>query len=259
MKDSWYEHVRAGFDTLPIHPFALPDGGEGWRYGADPEPVSTLMQAPPAVEALPAWASGLAPAESLLARYASPSGVFESAEKTAPSPLSMVGGLGRYRRGDLIHRLLQILPDLTPDRRADAAQRMLVRERDLSDDQRREMMAAALAVLDDPRFAAVFGPGSRPEVALAGTAPGLPDGFSISARVDRLLVEPTRVLVVDFKTNRPAPARIEDADPAYILQDGALRRRRRRGLPEQADRSSAGVDRRPPADARARTADGESA
>jgi ATP-dependent helicase/nuclease subunit A len=36
--------------------------------------------------------------------------------------------------------------------------------------------------------------------------------------VDRLLVEPGRVLVVDFKTNRPAPTRIEDADPAYIRQ-----------------------------------------
>ena len=26
------------------------------------------------------------------------------------------------------------------------------------------------------------------------------------------------MLVVDFKTNRPAPDRIEDADPAYLLQ-----------------------------------------
>jgi ATP-dependent helicase/nuclease subunit A len=31
-------------------------------------------------------------------------------------------------------------------------------------------------------------------------------------------VLPDRVLVVDFKTNRPAPDRIEDADPAYIRQ-----------------------------------------
>ncbi|RYG08059.1 MAG: hypothetical protein EON96_20555, partial [Caulobacteraceae bacterium] len=27
-----------------------------------------------------------------------------------------------------------------------------------------------------------------------------------------------RVLVADYKTNRPAPDRIEDADPAYVLQ-----------------------------------------
>ena len=38
------------------------------------------------------------------------------------------------------------------------------------------------------------------------------------SRVDRLFVGPTRVLVADFKTNRPAPRRIEEADPAYVLQ-----------------------------------------
>ena len=93
---------------------------------------------------------------------------------------------------------------------------MLARERDLTDDQRSEMASAALGVLGDPQFAAVFGPGSRAEVAVAGLAPGV--GRAISGRVDRLLVEQDRVLVVDFKTNRPAPASIEQADPAYINQ-----------------------------------------
>jgi ATP-dependent helicase/nuclease subunit A len=73
-------------------------------------------------------------------------------------------------------------------------------------------------VLGDPRFAAVFGPGSRAEAALAGVAQRLPAGLAISGRVDRLVVEANRVLVVDFKTNRPAPDRIEDADDAYITQ-----------------------------------------
>ena len=79
------------------------------------------------------------------------------------------------------------------------------------------MAAAALGVLDDPRFAAVFGPGSRPEAAVAGEARDLP-GIGFSGRLDRLLVTPERVLVVDFKTNRPAPRRIEDADEAYLRQ-----------------------------------------
>ena len=73
-------------------------------------------------------------------------------------------------------------------------------------------------MLEDARFAAIFGPGSRAEVALAGAARRLPGGIAVSGRVDRLLVTEERVLVADFKTNRPAPARIEDADPAYIRQ-----------------------------------------
>jgi ATP-dependent helicase/nuclease subunit A len=118
----------------------------------------------------------------------------------------------------VIHRLLQLLPDLGPDDRAAAAARMLAREGGLNAEQRAEMAAAALAVLADSQFSAVFGPGSRAEVAVAGGAGSLPDGLKISGRLDRLVVEPGRVLIVDFKTNRPAPARIEEADIAYIRQ-----------------------------------------
>ena len=42
--------------------------------------------------------------------------------------------------------------------------------------------------------------------------------MSINGRIDRLVVTPERVLVVDYKTNRPAPDAIEAADPAYVLQ-----------------------------------------
>jgi ATP-dependent helicase/nuclease subunit A len=127
-------------------------------------------------------------------------------------------GLGRYRRGAIIHRLLQLLPDLPPAQRAAAARALLAREPDLTADQRQEMAGAALLVLDDARFAAVFGPGSRAEAAIAGQARGLPAGLAVSGRVDRLVIEADRVLVVDFKTNRPAPERIEDADRAYLVQ-----------------------------------------
>ncbi|WP_297802650.1 PD-(D/E)XK nuclease family protein, partial [uncultured Brevundimonas sp.] len=33
-----------------------------------------------------------------------------------------------------------------------------------------------------------------------------------------LVITPDRVLVVDYKTNRPAPDRLEDVDPAYLTQ-----------------------------------------
>ena len=53
---------------------------------------------------------------------------------------------------------------------------------------------------------------------MAGTASRLPAGLAISGRIDRLVVLPDRVLVADFKTNRPSPQRIEDADRAYLRQ-----------------------------------------
>jgi ATP-dependent helicase/nuclease subunit A len=45
----------------------------------------------------------------------------------------------------------------------------------------------------------------------------LPDGRVIAGTVDRLLVEPRRVLVVDYKTGR-APERAEDIPASHRLQ-----------------------------------------
>ncbi|HEY8615069.1 double-strand break repair helicase AddA [Phenylobacterium sp.] len=187
------------------------------RYGEDPKTLPAEAAAAAVAAPLPAW-SATAPHAEAFARYASPSDLGEGVKTPAPSPLAEAQGLGRFRRGDLIHRLLQVLPDLAPAARADGAKALLARERDLTDAQRAEMTAAALSVLDDARFAEVFGPGSRAEVGIAGTAAALPAGLRISGRIDRLVVLPDRVLVVDFKTNRPSPVRIEDADPAYLRQ-----------------------------------------
>jgi ATP-dependent helicase/nuclease subunit A len=170
-----------------------------------------------AAPALPVW-TGASAAPEAFAPYASPSDLGEGAMVAAPSPLAAAGGLGRFRRGDLIHRLLQLLPDLDAEGRAEGARSLLARELGLTDVQRAEISQAALAVLADARFAEVFGPGSRAEVAIAGSAAGLPPGLKISGRIDRLVVLPGRVLAADFKTNRPSPARIEDADPAYLRQ-----------------------------------------
>jgi ATP-dependent helicase/nuclease subunit A len=192
-------------------------GGKFRRFGEDPKaarakPAETVLPEP-----LPVWTQSVAAPEAF-ARYASPSDLGEGVAVAAPSPLAEATGLGRFRRGDIIHRLLQLLPDLPPAERAAGAEALQAREADLTADQRADMAAAALSVLEDARFAEVFGPGSRAEVAVAGTATALPPGLRISGRIDRLVVLPDRVLVVDFKTNRPSPDRIEDADPAYLRQ-----------------------------------------
>ena len=216
----WWAAIKAGFAHERIAPHVRPAAcGEIMieRYGPDPVALGRVDAAAPRASTLPAWTS-IDPAPEAFARYASPSDLGEGTHVAAPSPLSAAGGLGRFRRGDLIHRLLQVLPDLPPAERAAGARALLAREPDLSDDQRAEMAGAALSVLDDRRFAEVFGPGSRAEVAIAGTAATLPPGLKISGRIDRLVVLPDRVLVADFKTNRPSPDRIEDADPAYLRQ-----------------------------------------
>ena len=217
-KDSWRDYVDRALGRPAVAAGLRELEGGVQRFGSDPRAAAAAPGAKAVTLPSPPWTACPAPAEPAAVRAASPSQLGEMDLGPAPSPLAAVGGLGRFRRGELIHRLLQLLPDLAPDRRAAAAASILERERDLSPDQRAEMAAAALAVLTDPQFAPVFGPGSRAEAAIAGRGPGLPEGMVISGRIDRLVVEPGRVLVVDFKTNRPAPARIEDAGGAYITQ-----------------------------------------
>jgi ATP-dependent helicase/nuclease subunit A len=217
----WHETILRALDRPEIAARVRQveiDGLAIIRFGPDPQIAPAATAAQTVASALPAWALAEAPADPAAMKYASPSQLAETIRGPAPSPLAQAGGLGRFRRGDIIHRLLQLLPDFAPTERRTAAERLLAKEPGLSPDQRAEMATAAFAVLDDPRFAEVFAPGSRAEAAIAGTAKDLPPGLAVSGRVDRLLVTPTRVLVVDYKTNRPAPASIEEADEAYRIQ-----------------------------------------
>jgi len=215
----WHETILRALDRPEIAVRQVEiDGLEVTRFGPDPQIASAAAASETSASPLPAWALAEAPADPTAMKYASPSQLAETIRGPAPSPLAQAGGLGRFRRGDIIHRLLQLLPDFAADERRAAAERLLAKEPGLSAEQRTEMATAAFAVLDDPQFAEVFAPGSRAEAAIAGTAKDLPPGLAVSGRVDRLLVTPSRVLVVDYKTNRPAPASIEEADEAYRIQ-----------------------------------------
>jgi ATP-dependent helicase/nuclease subunit A len=118
------------------------------------------------------------------------------------------------RRGTLFHRLMQSLPDIAPERRAEATRAFLARDDDLSEAEHAEMTAQAFAILDDARFAPLFAPGSRAEVSVAG----LVGDIQVPGQIDRLAVTETEVLIADYKTNHPAPKRIADVPPAYVRQ-----------------------------------------
>ena len=141
-------------------------------------------------------------------------------EDSAPSAPTRPGPGAREaaRRGTLLHRLLERLPDVAPDARDDAAQRWLSRMAgDLPRAERDGLIQSALAVLDHPGWARVFGPGSLAEVpiaALVGTR-------MVNGTIDRLLITPDAVRIVDFKTDRRPPDRIEAIAPAYLRQMAA--------------------------------------
>jgi ATP-dependent helicase/nuclease subunit A len=124
------------------------------------------------------------------------------------------------QRGTLVHRLLHSLPEISAERRRDAALAYL--ERNAAGWGAAEHAARAdnvLALISDQRFAAVFAEGSRAEVAIVGrlTLPGRPQAL-VSGQIDRLVVTKNEVLIVDFKTNHAPPKTVSEAPKAYIRQ-----------------------------------------
>jgi ATP-dependent helicase/nuclease subunit A len=145
------------------------------------------------------------------------------ARDPAFSPVSGVGG-DKYFRGRTLHRLLELLPDVARDHRGVAASQLLARlAPDVDEDERVRWRDEVMRVLDDPQFADVFAPGSMAETPIIGAPKGAPAAARINGQIDRLAVTETRVLVVDYKTNRPPPKDVRDADPAYVAQLAAYR------------------------------------
>ena len=233
---SWYDRCQrswTGEDWRPVRTtldaVAEENGwtvSEGLRFGADPKPLVASSAPPPAPVTLPDWATKPPPVDPAPVRSVAPSHLLGE-EDTGFEPASLsplaAGGRSRFRRGELIHKLLQTLPDIELERREASALRYLETQTDLSETQRQEIASETLRVISDPAFAALFQPGSRAEAAVAGQAAGLPGGMVINGQIDRLVVTDHEVLIVDYKTNRPPPTHVEDVPRAYLAQMAAYR------------------------------------
>jgi ATP-dependent helicase/nuclease subunit A len=154
---------------------------------------------------LPRWMTTPIGPEPRPPRPLAPSsaGEQQGAEPPAPATADPQAQRIAMRRGVLIHRLLERLPDIPRAERAPSAAAWLARQAsDLDPSTRTAMLEQALAVLDTPGFADIFGPAALAEVPLCATV----DGVVIAGTADRLVVTRDAVQVVDFKTTRRPPA-----------------------------------------------------
>ena len=122
-------------------------------------------------------------------------------------------------RGNAVHRLLQVLPDLAPAEREEAARRYLARiGASWPEHEVENICRSVLAILRDDQFAPIFAAGSRAEVSVMGELMLGGSPRAVSGKVDRLAVTGNEVLLVDYKTNRPAPETLADVPAAYVAQ-----------------------------------------
>jgi ATP-dependent helicase/nuclease subunit A len=217
----WYDLVKKGLEGKP----GFSTIGEGdeqigiyRRIASDavvpPPPPSA---APEAIKA-PSWLRQAAPAEPPPPTALTPSAALDAA---AAARSLQSGRAEEHRnalaRGRLVHRLLQSLPEIPPERRGRAAQVFLARSGpEFSAEQHARFIQEILAILDGARFAPLFSPGSRAELPIVGRlsrADGTP--ILVSGQIDRLAVTPEAVLIADYKTNRPAPRSLADVERSF--------------------------------------------
>ena len=210
-EDSWWRQVEAGMRACG----ATSDRAGGLTLaGGDWSPVApagavAVDRAAPA--ALPDWCAVPVPRPTASRKPVAPSAL--------PGPKALPGeGSGptdeATARGTAIHRLLEHLPALDPAARAEAARRVAPMAAP-------EAVAEALAVLADPALAPVFAPGTLAELPFALPAAG--GRPAVAGTMDRVIVGPDRVTVVDFKTNAQVPHAPEATPAGLLAQMGAYR------------------------------------
>ncbi len=195
----WYQLIQNGLESLQDTQ-KTESGGLQLSNPQIHEPDGLAKQdhKPETDVEIPGWLHKLAPPEDTEAKVFRPSQLLD----TTLSPLKNAG-TQRFLRGNLTHKLLQLLPELPKENWTQASTGFIKRYgSELAPDIRADIVKETLNVLNHPDFAPIFSAGSLAEVPLTGMLEG--KGL-ISAQIDRLCITDDTIWIIDYKTNRPPP------------------------------------------------------
>ncbi len=217
-----------------------PDGREHLIYEteqeATPDGGKAADDASADLPPLPSWALQPPPPEPTPTKPLSPSRP-DGEEPPVRSPID-VEDRSRFKRGLLVHALLQTLPEIDADRREAAARSYLAAPAHGLDAAAIDAIAGeVMRVLTDPTLSAAFGPGSLAEVPVIATIPTAGEPRTISGQIDRLARVGDDILIVDFKTNRPPPTAPDAVSEVYLRQMAAYRAALRQIYPQAGIRA----------------------
>jgi ATP-dependent helicase/nuclease subunit A len=229
-KNSWYDLIGKGLENSGLQVEEIKTANGLVKRYSRPEDaalseVAAMRAKTPAPIELPSWLHAPAAPGVRADSRLRPSDPADGESPHVRTGESINLRARALQRGVLVHRLLQSLPDIAPARRRDLALQYLARNADGWTGAERESLAEkVLALIADVRFAPVFASGSRAEVPIVGRLdrPGQPAAL-VSGQIDRLVVTPTEVLIVDYKTNHAPPATAEEAPQGYVRQLGLYR------------------------------------
>jgi ATP-dependent helicase/nuclease subunit A len=213
----WYDLVLRGLQDQPWFSEHEIGGQKLWRYcKVEPSGSPEQMHGKSApIVTRPEWLRQPLVGEPG-ARVVTPSRMTEIQNR--PAAPTIEASRKVRRRGIILHRLLQSLPDIASVDRAQAMQNFLARQNDLDPGERSSLAAQVMHVLSDPRFAELFAPGGRAEVPIIGRCEIGGKPIRVSGRVDRIVINQDAVLIGDFKTNKNPPRQVADVPAGYVRQ-----------------------------------------
>lgn len=204
----WYRLVERAMQALGAVP--VPDGTRRWANGDWPEPQPPLASPPAAAATLPGWARQPEPAQDRPPRPLSPSNL--GGAKALPGESLSLSEEAAKARGSAVHLLLEHLP-LIAETGWPGAARALVPDPSLA----AETLAEAARLLKSPALDWLFGPHSLAEAPFTARI-GAQDYLGT---IDRLVIGPDRVRLVDFKSNSQVPACPDEVPEGILRQIGA--------------------------------------
>ncbi len=214
--DSWFQRVELAMRACDAQAAAAPDGLTGetlvleqnWSDAAVRKSASLAKN----LLVMPEYMTDLAPTPDRAAKTLSPSNLGGEHALSGEADDEETA----KNRGNQIHLLLEILPDVPSGERTKAAERLL------NDEHWWEIYDEVKAVLDAPELQAIFVDGVLVEVPVTAPIAEL-RGERILGHIDRLLITDTEVLAIDFKSHRQIPESAADTPEAILRQMGAYR------------------------------------
>jgi len=231
--ESWYSMIADGATRTDLVRSKLPVAGlgDGLRlsFGDWPEQAVDAETAPVITTAPPDWATRMPP---------HPADYVSVLTATGLGGAKVIGGPSQgdrdaaMLRGTRLHLLLEHLPAYPRDTWAGLSRTLLSgAEGGLADaDEVDDLLSEVTQLIDAPALDQVLRPAPDTQVLaeVAITTP-MPDGRILNGIIDRLVIGPTEILAVDYKTNSTVPDTPE-ATPEGILRQMAAYRTALRGI-----------------------------
>ncbi len=168
----WYDLARGALEGHCVAEPADEGSGDVLRYRKVPYAAAAGAAATETAGdaiALPGWLK-----EKFAAPPASAAPLKPSASSTIQHGRSVAAREARRRailRGNIVHRLMQSLPDIPPDRRTAATRQYITRQKtDFTPSECDTIVEQTLAVLSDPRFACCLRRAAAPRFPSSATS-----------------------------------------------------------------------------------------